>query len=183
MPPPNLQTIIDHLWRPLEGQGPLQVYAILDAARDDGIYPKLAESDIECVSLYRGEKASELALVAPYLVRLGREDAFTKWLINNGWGQSWGVFLGSPVSLSELKRHLQTLLMVYNEAGTPLYFRYYDPRVLRVYLPTCNETELKTVFGPVEYYLLEDEDPHTALRFRNSSGVLMQEKLPLTISL
>ena len=39
------------------------------------------------------------------------------------------------------------------------YFRYYDPRVLRVYLPTCNARELQTVFGPVLRYLVEDEKP------------------------
>jgi hypothetical protein len=30
-----------------------------------------------------------------------------------------------------------------------LLFRYYDPRVLRVYLPSCRPSELETVFGPV----------------------------------
>ena len=48
--------------------------------------------------------------------------------------------------------------MVYNEDGKPLYFRFYDPRVFRVYLPTCNESELEIIFGPVSRYLVESED-------------------------
>jgi hypothetical protein len=66
---------------------------------------------------------------------------------------------------------------VYDEEGSYLYFRYYDPRVLRVYLPTCNESELGAVFGPIEFFLLEHEDPEFVSRFRNVSGVLQQEKL------
>jgi hypothetical protein len=183
MPSPHVERVIDHLWRSLEGFPPPQVYALLDAARSELIFRKLGESDIEVECLYRGEKARELADVAPYLVHLQRENPFTRWVLENGWGKSWGIFLGSSASLNELRRHFRTFLMVYDEEGTPLYFRYYDPRVLRVYLPTCNAEELKTVFGPVEQYLLEDEDPSTALRFRDSSGVLIQEKLPLKIDL
>jgi hypothetical protein len=51
--------------------------------------------------------------------------------------------------------------------------------VLRTYLPTCNAEELATVFGPVEYYMLEAEDPNTALRFSVSSGSLRKEKMAL----
>ena len=54
--------------------------------------------------------------------------------------------------------HLRTFLKVYGPDLTPLYFRYYDPRVLRTYLPTCNEQEMRTVFGPVLRYIVEDED-------------------------
>jgi hypothetical protein len=45
--------------------------------------------------------------------------------------------------------------MVYDAKGTPFYFRYYDPRVLRVYLPTCNASELQILFGPVARYYVE----------------------------
>jgi len=46
-------------------------------------------------------------------------------------------------------------LVVKDERGNRLVFRYYDPRVLRVYLPTCSPSELRTVFGPIECFWAE----------------------------
>lgn len=170
--PDHLQKAINYLFRSVEGQ-PLQgTYAILDAAKDDKIFQKLINSDIEPLSLYIGDKAVELAAVAPYLVELKREDPLTQWVLNTGWGKSWGIFLQSSASLKELHRHFRQFLMVYDEEGTPLYFRFYDPRVLRVYLPTCNPGEINTFFGPVHSYVLEDEDASALLRFSGNEGKL-----------
>jgi hypothetical protein len=137
----------------------------LDAARDDKIYPELVNSDIESLCLYLGEKAVELATVAPYLLELKREDPFTQWVLNNGLGKSWGIFLQSSAPFKELHRHFRKFLMVYDEEGTPLYFRFYDPRVLRVYLPTCNESELQTVFGPVTQFYVEGKEENQLIEF------------------
>lgn len=177
MTSPYVKRVIDHLWWQDEEKEPPRVYALLDAARDESIYPKILDSGLESTCLYQGDKARELAWVAPYLVELKRDDPFTEWVVENGWGKSWGVFAGSEATLNELKRHFRTFLMVYDEEGNSLYFRYYDPRVLRVYLPTCNAGELGTVFGPVEYYIVEREDPGFVSRFRNAAGTLLQEKL------
>jgi len=177
MASPHVMRMIDHMWWLDEGFEPPRVYALLDAARDEAIYPEIMGSGLESTCLFRGEKARELAWVAPYLVDLRREDPFTQWVVENGWEKSWGVFAGSPAALNEVKRHFRTFLTVYDEEGAPLYFRFYDPRVLRAYLPTCNESELGAVFGPIEYYLVEHEDPGFVSRFRNVSGVLQQEKL------
>ena len=78
-----------------------------------------------------------------------------------------------------MRRHFRTYLIVHNSEAQPLYFRYYDPRVLRVYLPACNPQELATIFGPVSSYLLEAEQPNTLLRFRSASGSLVQHKIEL----
>ena len=60
-------------------------------------------------------------------------------------------------------------------------FRYYDPRVLRAYLPTCNSEELRTVFGPIECFRTEDQnDAEHMLEFRFESGKLVKKKLSLT---
>ena len=39
------------------------------------------------------------------------------------------------------------------------------PRVLRVYLPTCNAKETEQFFGPIEHYLVEGETPDKLLQF------------------
>lgn len=136
------------------------IYTILDGARDEAIYAKLMVSDVEEVCLYRGKQADALAEVAPYLVELDREDSdsFLEWFLSKGWGKSWGIFIESSASSDELKAHFQSLITVYDEYDVPFFFRYYDPRVLRTYLPTCNEVELQILFGPVRHYYVETED-------------------------
>jgi hypothetical protein len=163
--PDHIQKTINYLFRSEEGRTPQGTYTILDAARDDKIYPELVNSDIESLCLYLGEKAVELATVAPYLLELKREDPFTQWVLNNGLGKSWGIFLQSSAPFKELHRHFRKFLMVYDEEGTPLYFRFYDPRVLRVYLPTCNESELQTVFGPVTQFYVEGKEENQLIEF------------------
>jgi hypothetical protein len=51
-------------------------------------------------------------------------------------------------------------------------FRYYDPRVLRTYLPTCSQQDLGEFFGPVLNYVVEGEDPAELLRFQFAGGKL-----------
>lgn len=57
-------------------------------------------------------------------------------------------------------------------------FRYYDPRVLRVYLPTCRPDELRTVFGPIRSYLVEGEDG-SLIEFEFDGNVLTQRQIVL----
>lgn len=61
-----------------------------------------------------------------------------------------------------------------DEKGRRLVFRYYDPCVLRVYLPTCNPAELRTVYGPIECFWTEAESPNNILEFRTRRGELEQ---------
>jgi hypothetical protein len=171
-----IQAVSDKLFESEE----LNVYAVLDGASIPGLLDQLHEQQPEHVCLYRGELEPDMAEVAPYLVKLEPDTDFTDWLIEKGWGNHWGVFALSHESLNGMRRHFRKFLVVYDPENKPLYFRYYDPRVLRIYLPTCNAEELATVFGPVESYWLEDEDARTALSFGNSSGSLRQEKLLLT---
>ena len=61
-------------------------------------------------------------------------------------------------------------------------FRWYDPRVLRVYLPTCTVGELREVFGPARAFLVEDVDPGVLLRYELADdGRLATTRVPLTI--
>jgi hypothetical protein len=157
-----------------------QVYAVLDAARDDAIYAKLTATDVEYLSLFRGEKAKELATVAPYLVKLEQGNPFTRWLLEKGWGNSWGIWVESAATLKELKRHFQSILQVVDEDGNSLFFRYYDPRVLRVYLPTCNEKELVVFFGPVGTFFYEDEEASIVINRLAEDKQLWKEKEQIT---
>jgi len=156
------------------------VYAILDGASVPQLPQTLARLGAEAECLYRGELEPDMAQVAPYLAVVPFDHPFTDWLLQEGWGKHWGVFAISKADFRDLRMHLRTFLKVYGPDLTPLYFRYYDPRVLCTYLPTCNEQELRTVFGPVLRYLLEDEDPTALLKFWPESGQVKSERVSLT---
>lgn len=141
------------------------VYAVLDGASVPGLLTKLHTIKEEWACLYRGELAPDLANVAPYLVKLREKSEFTDWLLDEGWGRHWGIFAATPVGLEALRRHFRHFLRVKDPAGKVLYFRYYDPRVLRVYLPTCRRDEIKIIYGPVLRYLTEDARAGSAFVF------------------
>lgn len=176
---PSPESVSQHLWRTPVREDTSHLYVILDAARDERIYPELCKADVVSCCLYRGELAQELAEVAPYLVALERSEAFTDWLLQVGWGESWGIFLAASATLNTLRRHFRRFLMVYDPEGKPLYFRYYDPRVWRVYLPTCQVAELGTVFGPVQRYCVEGEDGQTLLEYMYTDGQLVHHTVSL----
>jgi hypothetical protein len=131
----------------------------------DELLDRLYEDEPEHCCLYSGELPPDLAQTAPYLIKLQAESKFTGWLLREGWGRHWGIFAVSPASIEQLRRHFREFLMVRDPAGKAVYFRYYDPRVLRVYLPSCNEQELETVFGPVLLYVAEGAAPTETLTF------------------
>jgi hypothetical protein len=134
------------------------LFAVLDAARDEQVLELLRSSGEEFQSLYEGAPAEELETAAPYLVRLPSGSKLLQALATQGWGRSWGVFLTSPQPFKDVRKHLRRFLKVESE-GEEYLFRFYDPRVLRVFLPVCDAQETSQFFGPVERFLMEAKDP------------------------
>jgi len=165
----------------LFADGKLNVFAVLDGASIPELRDRLYTCEPDHWCLYRGKLEPDMAEVAPYLVALRkRQDAFTKWLLTEGWGNHWGIFAVSSVDLRKLRQHFRRFLMVQDPEGKSVYFRYYDPRVLRIYLPTCNAEDVGVLFGPVAWYAFEAEDPATLVRCRPADGDVQREEINLT---
>lgn len=150
------------------------LFAVLDAARDETIFATLyaRQAELWVRSLYQGETAARLAEVAPYLVRLDAGSWVERWVLESGWGHAWGILLWSAETPDRLRRHFRKLTVVTMDDGERWLFRFYDPRVLRVFLPTCDAEQLGQVFGPVRAYCLEDESPETCVEFALSGEAL-----------
>jgi hypothetical protein len=146
------------------------LYVVLDAARDIKILALLMQSKEEHQSLYEGVQGAKLSQVAPYLVKLGKDSLLLGSLLLEGWGKSWGVYLTCTSEFQEVRRHLRRFLEVQLPDGKQVYFRFYDPRVLRVFLPTCNADEVNQFFGPIKHYLSENEKPDSLLQFANNGN-------------
>jgi hypothetical protein len=154
-------------------------YAILDGAAIPDLLMKLFELRPPHVCLYRGELEADLAEVAPYLVNLIPGTKFTSWLLSNCWGRHWGIFVHSPFPNVELRKHFRKFLTVHSEEGNPMLFRYYDPRVLPKFLPTCHEDELELLFGKVKSYFAESDDGRDLIRFQFLDKKLKQLNLSM----
>lgn len=152
-------------------------YAVLDGASVRDLPLRLFEGDCENGCLYRGELSDELIHVAPYLVRIMPGSKTTDWLLSESWGKHWGIFAQSEVSFATIKKHFRSLLTVNNEAGDPMLFRYYDPRVLVPFVLTCALEELKIIFGPVKYYFAESFDRSELSRMHVANDSLVETKL------
>ena len=157
----------------------MKTWAILDGARDERIVKAVDRSYQDKCCLFAGNISAELKGVAPYLVRFDRGEDLSEFVLENGWGNAWGVFFSSSASLETLRKHFRKFLRVTDEAGRRLLFRYYDPRVLSIYLPTCNDQELTTIFSPLERFVVEAEDGCAAVEFRYSGVRLKANRLDL----
>jgi hypothetical protein len=162
------------------GRPETALYMLLDAARDPRIYGWLTEfgEAVQQRSLYQGDVGDSLAHVSPYLLALREDQPGSLRFAEAGFGQSWGLFLTSAVGFNDVRRHLRKFNIVYREDGTPLVFRFFDPRVLRVFLPTCTEAELRRFFGPIDAFLAESEEGGALIRFTLTGGELTQSRLP-----
>ncbi len=156
-------------------------YAILDGAAVPDLPNKLYEMNPINICLYQGELEPDLVYVAPYLVHLFPGTPFTDWLLTECWGKHWGIFAQSPLSLTGMRKHFRLLLTVYDDQGNPMLFRYYDPRVLPSFLKTCNQDELKIIFGNVRYYFAELTEEVQLSRFNFTEDKFKETKLKLEL--
>ena len=137
--------------------------------RDPMVLALLFQAKDRWQSLYEGIEGERLAAAAPYLVQLPNGSPLLETLARDAWGHSWGVYLTCDQPFEAVRKHLRHFLLVTDEEGEELYFRYYDPRVPRVYLPTCTRQEVREFFGPIREFLMEGEDPTTLLIFGGSA--------------
>lgn len=129
--------------------------------------------------LFTGDLEPDMAYVAPYLVRLVPKTPFTDWILKEFWGKNRGIFVHSKQPIEKMRTHFRALVTAYDERGNPMTFRFYDPRVMRRYLPTCNSGELKIFFGDIEAYFAESEENEVLTKYEIGETGLKQTALPI----
>jgi hypothetical protein len=168
------KALLQALWPPDEWSF-MKTWAILDGARDERIVRAVDRSYQDKCCLFAGNISPHLKAVAPCLVRFDRGEDLSDFVLEKGWGNAWGVFFTSSASLETLRKHFRKFLRVTDASGRRLLFRYYDPRVLSIYLPTCNDEELTTMFGPIDRFVVEASEGKEAVEYR-FSGVRLKSK-------
>jgi hypothetical protein len=161
------------------------LFALLDAAQDRRVLALLRESTHPYQCLYDGKGAEDLADFAPYLTELAPGSRLLPHLVHHGWANNWGVYLTSAQPFAEVRKHFRRFLMVETEDGKMHYFRFYDPRAFRSFVPRLTPQQTAEFFGPVQEYVSPGEDPRVALRYRFRDNrlslnqeLLLKEEVP-----
>jgi hypothetical protein len=149
-----------------------RLYCVLDGASVPDLPVRLHETATPNYCLIRGELPPDLVHAAPYVAILLPGSTFTEWVFANCMKGNEGIFLHSRFSIKEMRRHFRGLFRVTDESGRPLMFRFYDPRVIRKFLPTCTASELTDFFGNVETYFVNSGDGNSLTKYRLSGGAL-----------
>src|SRR5580692_11173560 len=94
----NRKNLANALWPP-DAWSFMKTWVILDAARDERIYKAVDRSYQEKCCLFAGNISPQLKAVAPYLIRFDKDDDLANFVLDNGWGNAWGIFFSSQASL------------------------------------------------------------------------------------
>ncbi|WP_299684138.1 DUF4123 domain-containing protein [uncultured Tateyamaria sp.] len=107
------------------------LWALLDGVAWPGLPQTLATSGDAHACLYASTDAGTLA-TGPWLVHLRPGSTMLDAILDQSPEAHVGIFLRSAATMDVLKRHLRRFTMAYipGEAQAPVYFRFYDPRVM-----------------------------------------------------
>lgn len=156
-----------------------RLYGVVDAAQDaDFALDAQRRFGLPMRMLFQGEAAQYMGEVAPYLVPIPLDSEYLEaWA--DRWGKNVGILLTTSAAPDKVLRHLRDVFVVKDEEGQEYFFRFYDPRALRVYLPTCTPQEGLEFFGPVRSFLCEAEGPGAILQFTSGREDVHQEAIAL----
>lgn len=146
-------------------------YAIVDSAQDQSLAVAVKEAGSEYRSLFDGPAAAAMESVAPLVTPLQDDSALWHEFAQR-WDCNVGVLVSTAARLEDVVGHLRQIFVVQDETGQEFFFRFYDPRVLRNYLPTCEESELREFFGPVTAICCSGEQPDSLVIYQIEGGKL-----------
>lgn len=133
----------------------MQTYAILDAAKVTNLPELLERSGLEHRCLFKGTAYNELKNVAPWIVRLEDENAFTRHLFTRSdaswhlWDTEPGICLRSQCTFDELWHRFRKFTRVQNENGAWFYWRFWDGDTLQAFasVPAANAPWIGSLLG------------------------------------
>ncbi len=137
------------------------LFALMDST-DQILVPHMAKQlgPAKAISLFTGTAKEQYWQVAPYLFQMDPD--LLDWTVAKLWKEPWGIFALSKSNFEDLRLHFKKFLLAQLPDGKVWFFRYYDPRILKTYLPVCQPWELQKFFGPIRAFAVaggEEEKP------------------------
>jgi hypothetical protein len=135
------------------------VFAVLDPLRDARIPAFLDASGEQFHPLDDGLR------VTAYVVQLAPHARLLDVLVKDGWSRGWGFYCTSGSGLDPLCAHFKNFTTLYTPTGTPMTYRFWDPRVLRASIPAFLPQEAVDFFGPLTRIVVEGEKAEMAVEY------------------
>ncbi len=124
-------------------------------------------------SLFKGTKDAALIDVAPFVFLLN--DNGEKLNGNPELSFKAMLVVDSNYEIEIVADHFREF--IYQKVnGRICYFRFWDARVLKKFLPGCTELQLRLFFKTVNNITLKDEDPGYVLQYRVEYSKLYLDK-------
>ncbi len=124
------------------------VWTILDGASCAEMPELVAENGGVC--LYRADSPED-APHAPWLLRVAPETPIADDLGFLAGEQHWGIVFASEASERDLRNHFRKFTMLWTPAdeNAPVYFRFYDPRVMGDAVQALTPEHLSHLVAPM----------------------------------
>lgn len=170
---PAAGSLLGQLFRALDLEPFIHLYALIDGAQAIELALTARVMGAELYTLLPADLAQDVPHTGPCLVPLERHARFLEaWV--SAIGTHAGVLLETAADLDTLYPHLRELFIMNDEEGGEFFFRYYDPRVLHTYLPTCTPDELVKFYGPIRGWLVETEKANGYVLYRLEDSRIRQ---------
>lgn len=156
-------------------RSPLLMFTPVDAPEAMAI---LTANGRSVLPVFEGERQEELGDLAPVLAEVPAEAPIIVSLLRATWGRACSTWIADHAGVGHV-RSIWRRLAIVHDGEQPIYFRFYDPRVLHGFLRGCNDGERATLFAGIGLLVLEGRQPHgvTAWRFGLDSAACEQHSL------
>lgn len=157
------------------------IYAILDGAMVRKLPDVCEEFDTVHECLFKGETDPAILVRAPWVMKLQSGSDLMEWFLEYGWGENWGIIAQVPfgTDFADVVAHFRQFVEVKLPDQKIVFFRFYDPRVLRMFLPTCDGPQIQALFSLPTFLCCEGEDANELLVYSQKSNTLTKRIISL----
>jgi hypothetical protein len=147
-PLPSLQELD---WPSIAAQTKAPLWAIIDGVNWPEIQHELEAHDPPHACLYSTLDEENRAM-APWLVKLDPDNPVTERFKEQDQINHSGIVFSSNLPIKALREHFRLFTMLWTPADdkSPIYYRFYDPRVLLDSLHTLDDWKIGRLLQPIE---------------------------------
>ena len=161
---------------------PCDIYAILDGAVVKQLPDAFESMNVRHACLFRGETDPLVLTRAPWLVKVEPESEVLAWILREGWGRNWGMFAAVPrdTKFDAVLEHFRQFIQVRLPDGRIVFFRFYDPRVQRLFVPSCDAAQAAQLFSLPLAWMCESEEGTALISCTEKDGAVQRTERALS---
>lgn len=112
-----------------------KLFVLIDPSRSPGLLTIAQGLTDEGACLFIGDARQEFEDDAPWLFRCDESGEFVRYLVGNGLGRRWSVFVESDLEFAQVFTHFRKFVKVVDGDGDQIFWRFYDPMIISGQLP------------------------------------------------